>query len=150
MTSPPAASAERGIAAHVTTFLRHQAGAIFVTALDFSVMTVVVTQLGGSAVLGTVVGATIGGVTNFILGRRWIFAATVSSARHQAVRYTAVSGASLVLNATGEYFLHDRLGLQFQVARALVAVVVSIAWNFPMHRYFVFAQRAEPAAHASL
>ncbi len=124
------------------TFVRHQAGAIFVTLLDFTTMSVLVQRLGTSAVLGTVVGAAVGGVTNFILGRRWIFAATQGTASHQAARYLAVSGASLALNATGEYLLHDRLGLQFQVARALVAALVSVAWNFPMHRFFVFPQKA--------
>ena len=112
------------------------------TLLDFTTMSVLVQRLGTSAVLGTVVGAAVGGVTNFILGRRWIFAATQGTASHQAARYLAVSGASLALNATGEYLLHDRLGLQFQVARALVAALVSVAWNFPMHRFFVFPQKA--------
>jgi putative flippase GtrA len=122
----------------VATFARHQAGAIFVTLLDFAVMSALVTLAGTSAVVGTVVGAATGGVTNFVLGRKWIFAATGANARHQAVRYTAVSGASLLWNAGGEYVLHDRLGIQFQIARAIIATVVSVAWNFPMHRYFVF------------
>jgi putative flippase GtrA len=134
---------ERGpLAAAVATFVRHQASAVFVTVLDFSIMTALVKLLGASAVLATVIGAAAGGVTNFILGRRWIFGPTGASARHQAVRYAGVSGASLVFNAAGEYLLHDRLGVQFQVARVLVATLVSFVWNFPMHRYFVFrAQR---------
>jgi putative flippase GtrA len=122
----------------VATFARHQAGAIFVTALDFAVMSALFTWCGASAVVGTVFGAATGGVTNFVLGRKWIFAATDVSARHQALRYTVVSGASLLLNAAGEYVLHDRLAIQFQVARAIIATVVSVAWNFPMHRYYVF------------
>jgi putative flippase GtrA len=129
----------------VTTFLRHQAGALFVTALDFAVMTLLVKVWGTSAVVGTVFGAATGGVTNFILGRKWIFAATGEGAKGQALRYATVSGASLVWNALGEYIVHDRFGVQFQVARALVAAVISVAWNFPMHRYYVFPQN-HPAA----
>ncbi len=132
----------------VATFLRHQAGAIFVTALDFGTMSLLVQALGTSAVFGTVVGAALGGVTNFVLGRRWIFAAAgagEASAHGQALRYALVSGASLGLNAAGEYILHDRLGLQFQVARAIIAALVSVAWNFPMHRHFVFPHRGHPA-----
>jgi putative flippase GtrA len=125
-------------AAGLATFARHQAGAIFVTLLDFTTMTVFVRWFGTSAVLGTVFGAAVGGVTNFVLGRKWIFSATGANARHQALRYTLVSGLSLVWNAAGEYVLHDRLGIQFQIARVLVATLVSVAWNFPMHRYFVF------------
>jgi putative flippase GtrA len=124
----------------VVTFARHQAGAVVATVIDFAIMSALVELLGASAVLGTVVGAATGGVTNFLLGRRWIFRAGTGAATDQATRYVAVSVTSLFLNAAGEYLLADRLGLQFQLARAIVAVVVSVAWNFPMHRYFVFAK----------
>jgi putative flippase GtrA len=87
----------------------------------------------------TAVGAAAGGVTNFLLGRTWIFRAEHTPAGGQAVRYFFVSGASLGWNALGEYVLHDRLGLQYVLARAIVAVAVSLLWNFPMHRSFVFA-----------
>jgi len=120
------------------TFVRHQAGAIFVTVLDFSVMTALVKLALTSAVVGTIAGAATGGFTNFLMGRRWIFSATAGDAHAQALRYAAVSGASLVWNAVGEYIVHDRLGVQFQIARVLVAATVSVAWNFPLHRYFVF------------
>ena len=42
--------------------------------------------------------------------------------------------ASLVLNATGEHVLHDVLGLHYVLARIIVAVTVSVCWNFTMHR----------------
>jgi putative flippase GtrA len=87
-------------------------------------------------------------VTNFLLGRRWIFEAGTGAAGDQAARYVAVSVTSLFLNAAGEYALADRLGLQFQVARVIVAVIVSAAWNFPMHRYFVFATDRRPPPHS--
>jgi putative flippase GtrA len=123
--------------------LRHQAGAIFVTILDFSTMSLLVQALGTSAVAGTIAGAAVGGVTNFVIGRRLIFGATEGSGGGQALRYAIVSLASLTLNAAGEYLLHDRLGLQFQLARICVAALVSVTWNFPMHRHFVF-----PRPHA--
>jgi putative flippase GtrA len=150
-TAAPTRSLATPLGRHLATFARHQAGAVFVTILDFTTMTVLVKQLGTSAVLGTVVGAAVGGVTNFILGRKWIFggASRDANVRRQALRYAAVSGASLVLNATGEYLVHDCLGVQFQIARAIVAALVSVAWNFPMHRNVVFAHpqaaAAEPA-----
>jgi putative flippase GtrA len=153
----------------VATFLRHQAGALAVTALDFGVMSLCVRLLGWSAVTGTVLGAFTGGVTNFILARQWIFVSArrgargavplghdreteqawqaegLTSCEGQALRYASVSLASLVLNAVGEYLLHDRLGIQFQIARAIVAATVSVAWNFPMHRSFVFPSRTAPS-----
>jgi putative flippase GtrA len=34
--------------------------------------------------------------------------------------------------------MHERLGLQYQLARALVSIAVSVLWNFPMQRHYVF------------
>jgi putative flippase GtrA len=53
-------------------------------------------------------------------------------------RYAIVSAASAVWNAAGEWLFHDRLGVEYVVARVIVAVIVSFTWNFPMQRYFVF------------
>jgi putative flippase GtrA len=144
---------------------RHQVGALVATAIDFGAMTLLVTGFGASAVLGTVIGASAGAVSNFWLGRHWIFRregiggshrrtgrpggrSGVDSARAQAWRYGLVSFASLLLNALGEYGLHNVLRLQYQLARALVAITVSLVWNFPMHRWFVFAEREATSPEA--
>ena len=132
MTLSPVAHGKRGVATpltvHLATFARHQTGAIFVTMLDFSTMTVLVKSFGTSAVLGTIVGATRRRGHELHPRARWIFSASLpgSSVRRQALRYAAVSGASLVLNATGEYLVHDCLGVQFrEYARAIVAALGS-------------------------
>jgi putative flippase GtrA len=121
---------------------RHQIAAIVTTAVDFLTMALAVQLLGVSPVVGTVAGATAGALTNFQLGRRWIYEARAhDTALSQGVRYAVVSGASCGLNALGEYALFNKLGLQYLVARAIVAVAVSLCWNFPMQRYFVFQRR---------
>jgi putative flippase GtrA len=85
-----------------------------------------------------------GGVTNFLLGRRWIFRAHEHALAPQALRYASVSAASALLNAAGEQLVYGLLGVQYIVARAIVAVLVSLLWNFPMQRAFVFARRVSP------
>ncbi len=102
-------------------------------------MAVVVSGLGQSPVLGTVCGASCGAVTNFYLGRRWIFGAEKQGKRGQLARYLLVSATSLGFNAGGEWLLAVRLGLGYVIARAAVAVAVSLLWNYPMQRHFVFA-----------
>jgi putative flippase GtrA len=129
-----------------STFGRHQVGALVATVVDFGTMTLLVSGLGATPVVGTVIGASAGAVTNFTMGRRWIFRSTASGPAPQAGRYAVVSGTSLILNALGEYVLSSRLGLQYQLARVIVAILVSILFNFPMQRYFVF--RTRQRAHA--
>jgi putative flippase GtrA len=101
-------------------------------------MVLLVELLGRSPVMGTIAGATCGAFTNFQLGRHWTFRADRAHVAPQALRYAVVSAASAALNALGEYGLHDRLGVQYFAARALVAVAVSLLWNFPLQRHFVF------------
>lgn len=123
---------------------RHQIGALITTAVDFAAMIAVVQLLHARPVVGTVIGAATGAVTNFTLGRYWIFDRRDTLAGHgptQAARYVFVSASSLGWNALGVWLLAERGGLQYVAARALIAVVVSLLWNFPMHRRFVFRAR---------
>jgi putative flippase GtrA len=119
-------------------FGRHQLVAVAATALDYLVMIAMVSGLGLNPVEGTVVGAAVGAFTSFSLGRRWTFQATHRAAYAQAWRYALVSAASLGFNALGEHVFHALVGLQYVLARVITSAIVSVGWNFPLHRYFVF------------
>lgn len=120
------------------TFLKHQVGAVVATVVDFGTMIALVSGAGLLPAAGTAVGASAGAVTNFTLGRLWIFEARAGRTRDQAMRYAAVSAASLLLNTLGEHLLATILGVPYVLARVIVAVLVSVGWNFPLHRRFVF------------
>jgi putative flippase GtrA len=117
---------------------RHQIGGLVAGAVDFGVMILAVEACHASAVVGTAVGATLGAVTNFTLGRVWIFRHAQGGAGGQGIRYALVSATSAGLNTLGEHFVHDVARVEYVLARVFVAVAVSLAWNFPMHRWFVF------------
>ncbi len=121
---------------------RHQAAALAASVLDFGVMILGVQELHLRPVAATVLGASLGAVTNFALGRSWVFRAPpgrdTSRVTTQGVRYALTAGASAVLNALGEYLLHDRAHVHYLVARLLVAAAVGMLWNFNMQRRFVF------------
>jgi len=121
---------------------RHQLGAAAATLIDFGTMVVLVQRFDLSPVLGTTVSAPLGGIVNFALGRSWVFPNNTGRIEWQAVRYALVSAASAAWNAVGEHVVHDLAHVQYVLARALVAIAVSLAWNFPMQRGFVFSQGA--------
>ena len=54
-----------------------------------------------------------------------------------------VSAFSLGLNTGGEWLFHNVLGLQYFGARIIASLIVSIGWNFPMQRFFVFSDRSK-------
>jgi len=119
---------------------RHQAGAIAATAVDFLSMVALVEILRAPPALAAAMGATAGAVTNFVLGRRWVFRARSAAVLGQAGRYAAVSAASAGWNALGEYMLHDVGHVGYVLARAVVAIAIGLAWNFPLQRRFVFVR----------
>jgi putative flippase GtrA len=141
MPPPATPSAEvprTGAAAAWRTLGRHQIGATAATFVDFGTMILLVEGLGLRPDVATAFGATLGGITNFMLGRAWIFRAHAGRLGSQALRYAAVSAAGAALNSLGEHLVHDRAHVQYVLARALVAIAVSLMWNFPMQREFVF------------
>jgi putative flippase GtrA len=117
---------------------RHQAGAAVATAVDYGVMITLVSLAGAAPEIGTAVGAACGGITNFTVGRRWVFRATQRDPYPQAGRYAAVSLGSLLLNTCGMHFVASLLHVQYVAARVIVSIFVSLFWNFPMQRTFVF------------
>jgi putative flippase GtrA len=120
------------------TLGRHQLGAFAATCIDFVAMIMCVEWLGVSPVPATAIGSTLGGVSNFVLGRMWIFRARSHRASGQAVRYALVSAASAAWNSFGEHLVHDLAHVRYLLARVLVAFAVGVLWNFPMQRHFVF------------
>ena len=117
---------------------RHQGAAVAATALDFSVMIVLVSLANLRPDVATAFGALCGAILSFTLGRHWIFNAADGHAGAQVVRYAIVSAASLGLNVLGEHVLYASLGIQYVLARVMVAGAVGVLWNYPLHRYFVF------------
>jgi putative flippase GtrA len=126
------------------TFARHQAGSIIASAVDFSTMIACVSLLGVHPAVATAGGAALGATVNFLLGRHWIFPEGRATAGGSAVRYALVSAVSLGLNSAGEYVLVSLARVQYVFARVLVAIAVSVAWNFPMHRGFVYRSVSAP------
>jgi putative flippase GtrA len=138
--TPSAEAPMTGSAATWRTLGRHQVGATAATVVDFGTMIFLVELFGLRPDVATAIGAALGGITNFTLGRTWIFREHSGHWGAQAVRYASVSAAGAALNALGEHLVHDRAHIQYVVARAMVAIAVSLMWNFPMQREFVFQE----------
>ncbi len=148
-TSPEAPA--RGAQRAPWTLLLHQLAAVITTVVDFGTMIVLVSAVGMRPGIATLLSALLGGVVNFTLARRFVFrpgghVAKTGSPRAQGLRYAVVSLASALWNAAGESLLTRAFGVPYVLARALVAVVVSLGWNYPLHRYFVFAHPKKVSA----
>lgn len=63
-----------------------------------------------------------------------------TSMQTAAIATTRAASAlgSLLLDVAGEHVAFTIAGMNYIVGRLLVSLAVSILWNFPLHRSFVF------------
>jgi putative flippase GtrA len=125
--------------------LARNAGAgVFATLIDFALVTLLVSRFATPPPLATLIGCLLGAVVNFTINRHWAFRAS-TSVPSSLVRYGLVSGASALLNAAGVALLLALSALSvavpYQLVWWLVRGLVSVFFNFPMQRAFVFAHR---------
>lgn len=107
--------------------------------------------VGFSSAWATAVGAFAGGVANCMINYKFTFRLRESSYLAIGVKFFFVWLGSLLLNTfltewltevldNSEYMdrLHVVRNLRFTIARLIIALVVSVFWNFLLQRYFVF------------
>ncbi len=119
-------------------FAGAQVAALIGTAVDFVSLLFFKEVLGLWYVVATALGATLGAVTNFLLGRYWVFSSTESKLHHQAFRYTLVSAGSLLLNTFGVFLITEYVGIHYFYSRVIVAILVAVTYNFILQKNFVF------------
>lgn len=148
MSAETSVEPERGVLRDPWTLFLHQAAAVITTVVDFGTMILLVSLVGLRPGIATLLSALLGGIVNFTLARRFVFRRAESEVRApaQGFRYALVSVASALWNAAGESLLTRAFGVPYVLGRVLVAVVVSLAWNYPLHRYFVFAHPKKVSA----
>ena len=129
-------------------------GAAFAgTAVDF-IVTIFFTEVFHIwYVVSTALGSLTGAITNFLLGRYYVFQSTERNISHQAYRYAIVSLGSLILNTAGVWllteFIHNTLrhgeghDQDYIVAKVIVAVLVAVFYNFILQKNYVYKQPEE-------
>jgi putative flippase GtrA len=120
---------------------RSQIASLSATAVDFGSLIFLVEVCGVWYVAATAMGAGLGAIVNFLLGRHWSFTADEQKVSGQALRYAAVAALSLVLNSLAVYLLTAYGDIYYALSRVIAAVLIGLLFNFPLHRRFVFGRR---------
>ncbi len=119
-------------------FASAQVAALIGTAVDFLVTIFLTEVVGIYYVISNAIGAALGAVTNFLLGRYWVFDSTKRKIQHQAFRYALVSLGSLILNTLGVYLVTEYFGLDYKLSKVIVAIIIAVTFNFFLQKNYVY------------
>lgn len=119
-------------------FFSAQVAAFLGTAVDFLTVIFFTEIIGLWYIYSNVIGAALGAITNFLLGRYWVFDSKEKKIHHQAFRYFLVATGSMILNTLGLWFLTEFTALYYVTAKVIVAVLIAFTFNFFLQKNFVF------------
>ncbi len=135
--SPPSSGAEDELTGW---FQRAWVASAIATVVDYGTFTLLLEVVGIYTGTSRALGALLGAVTNFTLNKLYTFKSRQNSVMVEVPRYAAISLTSLLLNTVGVILLTEGLRWNPLIAAALVGVLVSLCWNLPLHRIFVFRE----------
>jgi|ERR1022692_134947 putative flippase GtrA len=119
-------------------FFKAQAAAIIATAVDFLTTVILVKFFGCWYVIASAVGTIAGGVTHFSMSRKWVFGAADGKIHSQALKYFFVWGVYLSISTGFVYLITNYGGINYILSKMLVSVLLSISYNYFLHKKFVF------------
>jgi len=122
-------------------FQRAWIASAIATAVDYGTFTILVEVVGIYTGSSRALGALLGAITNFTLNKIYTFKTQDNSVLVEVPRYAAISLTSLLLNTVGVILLTEGLRWNPLVAAAVVGLGVSVSWNLPLHRIFVFREQ---------
>ncbi|GEJ59204.1 GtrA family protein [Anaeromyxobacter diazotrophicus] len=134
MTAP----ARRGLVAEIGRFVRANLSSTLASGAEYVLVTGLVLA-GLHYLYAASAGAVLGALVDFTLKRHWAFdRAAKGAVHHEGLRYLLVSATSLGLNLALAYALVDGLHLPAVPGVIAASLVVGFAWNYPLHRLYVF------------
>ena len=118
-------------------FAASQASAALASAVDVVVMEGLI-LFGAAYGWAILAGHVAGGVSDFATKRTLIFRTGGERPWPQALRYLLAWTGSLLFNLALAHLLVGQLGLAPGVGVLAAAGLVGVAWNYPLHRLYVF------------
>jgi putative flippase GtrA len=123
------------------TFARAQVASLVASLVDFWVTIFLKEGLGFWYVWASATGTIAGGVTNFSMGRKWVFKSYSRQAEIQMLRYLIVWTGYLLLTTSGVYLLTHYTPMTYLVSKVIVSLFMAISYNYPLQKKFVFSKK---------
>lgn len=122
----------------MVTFVKAQAASLAATIVDFSVFIILTELLNCWYLAASITGTISGGITNFLLGRVWVFDATEGKIPKQAFKYVLVWIGNLLLVSGGVFVVTEYARLTPLASKIIVSLIVGFTYNYMLQKKFVF------------
>ncbi len=119
-------------------FAKAQLASFAASVVDYFITVFCVEIFGFWYLAGSSTGTILGGLTNFSMGRHWVFKGGERERNIQLFRYALVWTGYLVLATTGVYLLTHFSHFNYLVSKVLVSLFLAIGYNYPLQKRFVF------------
>jgi putative flippase GtrA len=106
--------------------------------IDFGITYLLKEKLNSNKYLANASGFCTAVVSNFMLNKIWTFDDKSQAYIPQFLAFAMVALGGLLINQTILYLLHEKIKLNFYLAKLLAIGVVTI-WNFGLSNFLVFS-----------
>ena len=122
----------------VVTFAKAQIASLLASIIDYWCTVIGVELIGIWYVWASAIGTMIGGITNFSLGRNWVFRRREKARRSQMLKYLIVWTGYLLLTTSGVFLLTHYTRLNYVISKVMVSLVMAVSYNYPLQKKYVF------------
>lgn len=111
------------------------------TVIDFFFTWLCKEKLRWNKFISNSIGFILAATSNYVLNRVWTFESDNQQVGREFISFFLVSLIGLLLNNLLLYFFHEKVKLNFYLAKAIAVALVTI-WNFLANYLFTFQQVA--------
>lgn len=126
-------------------FIKAQTSAFLGGAVDYLMMIFFTEVFNLHYTISILIGGVIGAIVNFSINKKWTFYSKrgfyKNSSLKQLLKFVFVVLNSILLKSSGTYFITTFLGLDYKISRIVTDLFVSIAFNYPLQKYWIFKKR---------
>lgn len=120
------------------TFFKANLASLTASSSDFVITVIAVQLLSVDPFYASIIGTICGGIINFYICRNWVFHARETSVQFQGRKYFITWVGNLLLNSGGVYVYIRVLEMNYVISKLIVSLIVSIVYNYPMQKKYVF------------
>lgn len=126
----------------IFVFTKAQISSFIGGVVDYLVMILCTEFLGIHYTISIAIGGVVGAIVNFFINKKWTFNAKgyqyKYSVKKQLSAFTVVVINSILLKASGTYYITTYYNIGYRFSRIIMDLIVSVCINYNLQRHLIF------------